>query len=234
MRVGHGGSVTTNTTESRIQSRVRWRNFRTENLTVMASERVLFGVSALLFAASATVTVVWCVHMSRMGQIPTVSRLESTGQLLASGSPPPKKNSPSQNQPVSSDVDFEARYVPGATVAERYRMVALLGKGGMGEVYRAEDLKLGQTVALKFLPGSVVHNEAARTRFHREVRLARQVSHPNVCRVFDIGEAGGRTFITMEYVDGEDLAFLLRRIGRLPPDKALEIARQMRWACRCA
>jgi predicted Ser/Thr protein kinase len=128
---------------------------------------------------------------------------------------------------VSSDIDFEARYVPGATVAERYRMVALLGKGGMGEVYRAEDLKLGQTVALKFLPASVVHNEAARTRFHREVRLARQVSHPNVCRVFDIGEAGGRTFITMEYVDGEDLAFLLRRIGRLPPDKALEIARQM-------
>jgi len=128
---------------------------------------------------------------------------------------------------VSSDIDFEARYVPGATVAERYRMVALLGKGGMGEVYRAEDLKLGQTVALKFLPASVAHNEAARARFHREVRLARQVSHPNVCRVFDIGEAGGRTFITMEYVDGEDLAFLLRRIGRLPPDKALEIARQM-------
>ena len=116
-------------------------------------------------------------------------------------------------------------------LAERYRIVALLGKGGMGEVYRAEDLKLGQTVALKFLPASVAHSEAARARSHREVRLARQVSHPNVCRVFDIGEAGGRTFITMEYVDGEDLASLLRRIGRLPPDKALEIARQMRRTC---
>ena len=112
-------------------------------------------------------------------------------------------------------------------MAGRYRMVALLGKGGMGDVYRAEDLKLGQTVALKFLPENVAGSDAARARFHREVRLARQVSHPNVCRVFDVGEAEGRTFLTMEYVDGEDLAFLLRRIGRLPPDKALEIARQI-------
>ena len=154
-----------------------------------------------------------CGSALSLSQIPTVSRVESPGVS------PPKKR--------SSVFDFEARYVPGTTLAERYRMVALLGKGGMGEVYRAEDLKLGQTVALKFLPASVAHSEAAQARFHREVRLARQVSHPNVCRVFDIGEAGGRTFITMEYVDGEDLASLLRRIGRLPPDKALEIARQM-------
>ncbi len=105
----------------------------------------------------------------------------------------------------------------------------------MGEVYRAEDLKLGQTVALKFLPRSVAQAEDALERFKREIRLARQISHPNVCRVFDIGEisevvAGNtiaHTFLTMEFVDGEDLASLLRRIGRLPPDKAVEIARQM-------
>ena len=106
----------------------------------------------------------------------------------------------------------------------------------MGEVYRAEDLKLGQTVALKFLPRSLAQTEHALERFTREVRLARQVSHPNVCRVFDIGEIsdvgdGGKriehTFLTMEFVDGEDLASLMRRIGRLPPEKALEIARQM-------
>jgi hypothetical protein len=105
----------------------------------------------------------------------------------------------------------------------------------MGEVYRAEDLKLGQTVALKFLPRSLAQTEHALERFTREVRLARQVSHPNVCRVFDIGEVvdigdGGKktehTFLTMEFVDGEDLASLMARIGRLPPDKALEIARQ--------
>jgi len=112
-------------------------------------------------------------------------------------------------------------------LAERYRIVALVGKGGMGEVYRADDLKLGQTVALKFLPVSLSGNEEALKRFHAEVRLARQISHPNVCRVFDIGESDGRVFFTMEYVDGEDLATLLRRIGRLPADKGLEIARQL-------
>jgi serine/threonine-protein kinase len=97
----------------------------------------------------------------------------------------------------------------------------------MGEVYRAEDLKLGQTVALKFLPKSLARSADALARFTREVRLARQVSHPNVCRVFDIGEADGQTFLTMEFVDGEDIASLMRRIGRLPADKALEIARQV-------
>jgi hypothetical protein len=97
----------------------------------------------------------------------------------------------------------------------------------MGEVYRADDLRLGQAVALKFLPEGLSQDGGALARFHREVRLARQVSHPNVCRVFDIGESEGRTFLTMEYVDGEDLASLLRRIGRLPSDKALEIARQL-------
>jgi serine/threonine-protein kinase len=97
----------------------------------------------------------------------------------------------------------------------------------MGEVYRAEDLKLSQTVALKFLPESISQDGVALARFHREVRVARQVSHRNVCRVFDIGDADGLPFLTMEYVDGEDLATLLRRIGRLPSDKAVEVARQI-------
>src|SRR6201984_2134158 len=64
-------------------------------------------------------------------------------------------------------------------------------------------------------------------RFKNEVRIARRVSHPNVCRVYDVGEVDGATFFSMEYVDGEDLASLLRRIGRLPPDKAVEIAREL-------
>lgn len=97
----------------------------------------------------------------------------------------------------------------------------------MGEVYRANDLKLGQLVAIKFLPEPLADNERMLARFHAEVRIARQVSHPNVCRVYDIGETEGAAYITMEYVDGEDLASLLRRIGRLPPDKALEIARKL-------
>ncbi|MGH9863387.1 MAG: serine/threonine-protein kinase [Candidatus Acidiferrales bacterium] len=118
-------------------------------------------------------------------------------------------------------------YAPGSVLAERYRIIGLLGHGGMGEVYRADDLKLGQPVALKFLRRSLAQDVAYLERFHAEVRNARQVSHPNVCRVYDIGEADGHHFLSMEYVDGEDLATLLKRIGRLPADKALQIARQL-------
>ena len=97
----------------------------------------------------------------------------------------------------------------------------------MGEVYRADDLTLEQPVALKFLPESIGANEPALARFRNEVRTARQVSHPNVCRVYDVGEIDGHVFLSMEYVDGEDLASLLRRIGRLPTDKGIEIARKL-------
>jgi serine/threonine-protein kinase len=120
-----------------------------------------------------------------------------------------------------------SRFVAGELVAGRYRVEGLLGKGGMGEVYRAEDVKLAQTVALKFLPVALAQSPSMLARFHNEVRLARQVTHPNVCRVHDIGEVDGQPYLTMEYVDGENLASLLRRIGRLPKDKAVQIARQL-------
>jgi serine/threonine-protein kinase len=94
-------------------------------------------------------------------------------------------------------------------------------------VYRADDLKLGQDVALKFLPQSLSADPRTLSRFHAEVRLARRVTHRNVCRVYDVGEADGRHFLSMELVDGEDLASLLRRIGRLPEGKALDVARQL-------
>jgi hypothetical protein len=116
---------------------------------------------------------------------------------------------------------------PGSMVADRYRVASLLGRGGMGEVYGADDLKLGQRVALKFLPLDRGKSTSWRDQFYAEVRLARQVSHPNVCRVYDVGESDGRLFLSMEFVDGEDLASLLRRIGRLPDDKAVEIAQQL-------
>ena len=128
---------------------------------------------------------------------------------------------------TSSDPLGGARFAPGQILADRYRIVALAGKGGMGEVYRAEDLKLGPVVAIKFLPPSVSKDPSMLARFHSEVRIARQVSHPNVCRVFDIGDIDGTSFLTMEYVDGEDLASVVRRVGRLSSDKAIEITRQM-------
>src|SRR2546430_2512237 len=137
-------------------------------------------------------------------------------------------HTPSSSNPLtSSDPIGGGRFTPGQIIAERYRVVALAGRGGMGEVYRAEDLTLGQVVALKFLPDTLSQDAAALARFHAEVRTARQVSHPNVCRVFDIGDADGTLFLTMEYVDGEDLASVVRRIGRLSQDKAREIARQI-------
>jgi serine/threonine-protein kinase len=126
----------------------------------------------------------------------------------------------------SSGVD-EGRFVPGTIVGGRYRIAGLLGRGGMGEVYRAADLTLGQAVALKFLPEATARDERTLARFYNEVRVARQVTHPNVCRVYDIGQLDDIPYISMEYVDGEDLASLLRRIGRLPGDKALEIARKL-------
>jgi serine/threonine protein kinase len=167
--------------------------------------------------------------MSRADSPATPSDHADRRDRMAGGadSPPRVESGPHRTPSHTSDFGYEARYVPGTTLAERYRIVSPLGKGGMGEVYRAEDLKLGQTVALKFLPKSLARNEEALARFTREVRLARQVSHPNVCRVFDIGEIDGQTFLTMEFVDGEDIASLMRRIGRLPADKALEIARQV-------
>lgn len=106
-------------------------------------------------------------------------------------------------------------------------MVSRLGKGGMGEVYRADDLRLGQPVALKFLPEKVTGDPGRLARFRHEVASARKVSHPHVCRVYDLGEHDGQPFLAMEYIDGEDLAALLRRIGRLPEDKGLELARQL-------
>ena len=128
---------------------------------------------------------------------------------------------------LGSSAFDHGRFAPGTVLAERYRIIGLLGRGGMGEVYRADDLTLGQSVALKFLPESVARDRGNLERLLSEVRTARQVSHPNVCRVHDVGEAAGRRFISMEYIDGEDLSVLLRRIGRLPANKCVEIARQL-------
>lgn len=112
-------------------------------------------------------------------------------------------------------------------LADRYRVIGLIGKGGMGEVYKADDTKLGQTVALKFLPDRLEQDATALALFHSEVRTARQVAHPGVCRVFDIGQVEGRHFLSMEFIDGDDLSSLLRRVGRLSSERAIEIAREL-------
>jgi eukaryotic-like serine/threonine-protein kinase len=127
----------------------------------------------------------------------------------------------------SSDRIAPGGFAPGAMLGQRFRIIGLLGVGGMGEVYRADDLKLGQPVALKFLPHAMVTRPSALERFYAEVRTAREISHPNVCRVYDVDEIDGRHFLSMEFIDGEDLASLLKRIGHLPAAKLLEIAQQL-------
>jgi len=135
--------------------------------------------------------------------------------------------SPTNRLHSKSDSDVHGRFLPGTALTDRYRIVGLLGKGGMGEVYRADDLELNQSVALKFLPSHFAQDAARLQRFRAEVRTARQVSHPNVCRVYDIATFGDDVFLSMEYIDGEDLSSVLRRMGRPSEEKAIEWARQI-------
>jgi len=128
-------------------------------------------------------------------------------------------------KPTAPRRSHAVQFAPGTIIAGRYRISGILGSGGMGEVYRADDTKLDQPVALKFLPARLARDSILLGRLHDEVRLGRQIAHPNVCRIYDIVEWENAHFVAMEYVDGEDLSRLLRRIGRLPSDKAIDTAR---------
>jgi serine/threonine protein kinase/tetratricopeptide (TPR) repeat protein len=126
--------------------------------------------------------------------------------------------------PASGPQTVETRFAAGEVFAGRYRMIARLGRGGMGDVWQADDLALGTPVALKFIRSA---SDAARSATMNEVRLARKITHPAVCRVFDVGEADGGVFFSMELVRGEDLSSLIKHVGRLPSEKVIDIARQL-------
>jgi hypothetical protein len=120
-----------------------------------------------------------------------------------------------------------ATFTSGQVLAGRYRLLTRLGEGGMGQVWRAEDQELGEEVAVKMLSPALATNRRAIEQLRQEVQLARRITHPNVCRVHDIGQHAGQPFLTMEYVDGESLAASLKRIGRFPSDKVVDIAMQL-------
>ncbi len=115
----------------------------------------------------------------------------------------------------------------GTTFAGRYEIIEELGKGGMGRVYRVEDTKLEQEVALKLIKPEIAKDKKTIERFRNELKLAREIAHRNVCRMYDLNEEKGIHYITMEYVRGEDLRSLIRRIGQLPIGKSVAIANQI-------
>ena len=123
-------------------------------------------------------------------------------------------------EPLSETVEVDP-LEPDAILAERYRVLSRIGEGAMAEIYRVRDLRLDTDVALKRLRiTSPVH----RQMLVEEVRLARRLSHPGICRVFDLGEADGILYCTMELIEGSDLEFHLRALGRIAPDRVLALA----------
>jgi HAMP domain-containing protein len=119
------------------------------------------------------------------------------------------------------------RLAPGTRLGERYDILGVLGAGGMGVVYKARDLELDDVVALKMLKPGMVADEEQLDRLKSEIRLARRITHPNVLRTFDFGEVDGRPYISMEYVRGMTLRYLIKQAGRIPYSAALRIARQL-------
>jgi serine/threonine protein kinase len=122
---------------------------------------------------------------------------------------------------------------PGGEIAG-FRLEELLGRGGMGAVYRAEDVRLGRKVALKLLPPQLAENERVRERFLRESRLAASLDHPNVIPIYAADEADGQLYLAMRYVPGDDLRGLLAREGPLEPDRALRLVGQVAGALDAA
>jgi eukaryotic-like serine/threonine-protein kinase len=140
-------------------------------------------------------------------------------ERVAELTPPWDRESASSSESADGP-DEVSRFTPASMLAGRYRMIERIGRGGMGEVWQAEDLVLQTPVALKLIHSA---DEEGRERILKEVRLSRQITHPAVCRVFDVGEFGENVFFSMELVRGEDLATLIRRVGRLPAEKVMEI-----------
>src|SRR5437764_7695022 len=129
--------------------------------------------------------------------------------------------------PLSSNVGSGLTLLPGTVIGNRYEVLQILGEGGMGAVYKARDIELDRVIALKVIRPELASNPEILQRFKQELILARQVTDRNVIRIFDLGEAGGIKFITMEYVEGEDLRSYLTRQKKLAVREAVDIVLQI-------
>jgi serine/threonine protein kinase len=137
---------------------------------------------------------------------------------------------PSKEIPISRTETLKGslkELTRGSVFAGRYEVIEELGRGGMGKVYRVMDGKIEEEVALKLLRPEIASDMKTITRFKNELKFARKIIHKNVCRMYDLSEEGGAQYITMEYMRGEDLKSLIRRIGQFTAGKAIFIARQV-------
>ncbi|NIM57364.1 MAG: protein kinase [Candidatus Aminicenantes bacterium] len=137
---------------------------------------------------------------------------------------------PSEGVPASPTKTLEApteELTRGATFASRYEIIEELGKGGMGKVYRVEDKKIKGEIALKLIKPEVAADKKTIERFSNELKMARMISHRNICRMFDLGDEKGSHYITMEYVSGEDLKSMIRMTGQLSVGTTVNIAKQI-------
>ncbi len=163
---------------------------------------------------------------------PTLDGIPITSPITSPTTSPIAATGPSSASPARPEE--EPAFSPGVLIASRYRVVRFVARGGMGEVYEVEDLELRERVALKTVRAEVAGDGNTIERFRREIQLARKVTHPNVCRIFDVAFHDGLIFLTMELLEGETLGQRLRRAGRMSTEEALPIARQMAEALHAA
>ncbi len=140
--------------------------------------------------------------------------------------PPPSSN-PQDDARTLMDGPSGVAFAPGTTLGSRYVIEGLLGEGGMGRVYKAYDRELDRYVALKVLQPELTRDPQIIQRFKHELLLASRISHKNILRIHDLSEADGVKYISMAFVDGEDLHHLLRKESPLPLERSLKIARQL-------
>ena len=163
---------------------------------------------------------------------PTMVDLGPDSQTIVEGaSPLPARPAPRTQQRVQNNVSM---LQPGAVMGQRYEILQILGEGGMGAVYKARDRELNRMVALKVIRPELAGSQAIIDRFKQELLLATQVTHKNVIRIYDLSEAEGMKFITMEYVDGEDLRSIMQQKLKLAPVEAVEIMLQVCRALEAA
>src|SRR3989441_6901260 len=161
---------------------------------------------------------------------PTMIDAGPDAPTLTDAGPLPRPRAP---RPVSQSGGQFVLY-PGTVLGQRYEILQILGEGGMGSVYKARDRELNRMVALKVIRPDLAGNQSIIDRFKQELLLSHQVTHKNVIRIYDLSEAEGMKFITMEYIEGEDLRALIQEKHKLSPEAAVEIMQQVCRALEAA